>query len=180
MLSKVATWIVWSALALFIVFLVYRNNSNIKPAADHAVSRVKSVISHVISDGDASEQSLNQARDAYAKGNIEAAMNAYQAYTRHNSDNADARGELGNVYYSAGRLPEAAQSYYDAANLLIEQKQMDKASALIPTIGQINTALASELTAKIAQAEARQPSGQEQSSLNQPAPVLPQSALRYY
>jgi tetratricopeptide (TPR) repeat protein len=180
MLSKIANWVVWSALALFIVFLIYPRNESIKPAASHVVSQVKSAFGHVVSSVQASEEPLNQARDAYARGDAIAAVNAYQAYIKKHSDSADARGELGNVYYSEGNLTEAAQVYYDAANLLIAQKKVDQAARLATIIAQINPGLANELAAKMPQPETPRQSGIEQDNLNQPTPVLPQSAMRYY
>jgi TolA-binding protein len=180
MLSKIANWVVWSALALFIVFLIYPRKESIKPVASHVVSEVKSAINHVVSNVQASDEPLNQARAAYARGDMVAAESSYLTYIREHDDNADARGELGNVYYTEGKLIEAAHVYYDAANLLIDQKKMEQAAQLVTAIGQVNPALANELTAKMSQQETQQSSGIEQNNLNQPIPVLPQSAIRYY
>ncbi len=187
MLSKIANWVVWSVLALFIVLLVYRYTDWFKPAADHAVSQVKSVLGQAVPNGPfgtgASEDQLNQARDAYAKGDVDGSVAAYKEYLKKNPSNADAYGELGNVYYTAGKLPEAAQSYYDAANQLVAQKQMDRVNDLMPVIGQINPALANDLANKMGQAASQEPPpGVEQQAAQgqQPAPASPQSALRYY
>ncbi|MDR3395783.1 MAG: tetratricopeptide repeat protein [Parasulfuritortus sp.] len=187
MLSKVANLVVWTVLALFVVFLVYRYTDWIKPAADHAVSQVKSVIGKAVPNGPfgkgASEDQLNLARDSYAKGDVDASVAAYREYIKKNPSNADAHGELGNVYYTAGNLPEAAQSYYDAANLLIDQKQLDRVNDLMPVIGQINPSLANDLGSKMAQAasQEQQPGVEQQSAAGQPQqPASPQSALHYY
>ncbi|PIV21733.1 MAG: hypothetical protein COS39_10080 [Hydrogenophilales bacterium CG03_land_8_20_14_0_80_62_28] len=185
MLSKAANWIVWSVLVLFIVFLAYRYTGWFKPAADHAVAQAKSVISQAVPAGpfgqSASEDQLNKARDAYAKGDMEAAVAAYKDYIKKSPSNADAHGELGNVYYSGGKLPEATQSYYDAANLLIAQKQMERVNDLMPVIAQVNPSLANELAAKMAQTDAQaMPAGVEQANPGQQPQPSPQSALRYY
>jgi thioredoxin-like negative regulator of GroEL len=186
MLSKVANWVVWSVLVLFIAFLAYRYTDWFKPAADHAVSQVKSVIGKAVPNGPfgkgASEEQLNQARDSFAKGDVEAAVSTYKEYIKKNPANADAHGELGNVYYTTGRLTEAAQSYYDAANLLVEQKQFDRVNDLMPMIGQVNPALANDLAAKMSQASVQEQSAgivQQEASGQQPR-ASPQSALRYY
>lgn len=184
MLSKIANWIAWSALTLLVVFLVYRYTDWFKPAADHAVSEVKSAVSQVVPHGPFgkgnAEDQLNQARDAYAKGDVESAIAGYKEYIKNNPSNPDASGELGNVYYTAGRLQEAAQSYYDAANLLIEQKQQDRAEELIPVISQINPSLVNDLMGKLSQADMQAAPEVQQADPDQQPPGAPQSALRYY
>ena len=47
MLSKIAYWLVWTALTAVVLVLVYRNTDWFKPAADKAVDSVKSVVSKV-------------------------------------------------------------------------------------------------------------------------------------
>jgi cytochrome c-type biogenesis protein CcmH/NrfG len=183
MISKVANWVMGAILLLIIVFLVYHYTSWFKPAADHAVNQVKSVIGLSLPDGPfgkgASEAQLNQARDAYAKGDMEGSVAAYKEYIKKNPSNADANGELGNVYFSAGKMPEAAQAYFDAAKLLIEQKQPERVDELMPIIAQVNPAMANELSAKLSQAggqEQQPPAGIMQAAQGQPSQVAPQEA----
>jgi tetratricopeptide (TPR) repeat protein len=106
---------------------------------------------------------------------MESSVAAYKDYLKSNSNNADAHGELGNVYYLTGRYQEAAQSYYDSAKLLIEQKQTDRVPALLPVVAQVNPALADELAQKLPQ-----PPQQMAQPGMQGAQQPPQSAMRYH
>jgi len=93
---------------------------------------------------------------------------------KKNANNADARGELGNVYYLTGRLPEAAQAYYDAANLLLDKKELDRVDSLLPVIAQINPMMADELFQKLNRAlDSSMTPPPSQGQFKQP----PQSAL---
>jgi hypothetical protein len=95
---------------------------------------------------------------------------------KKNPGNMDAQGELGNVYYMTGRLPEAAKAFYEAAKLMIEQNQVGRAQALLPPIGQGNPALANELQQKLMQTQMPQPQMQ-QPQMPPPqsqAPQMPQ------
>lgn len=182
MISKLANWIVWSALTVLVVVLVYKNTDLLKPAADKAMASVKTVVSKAPSgpfSKNTSEDQLNKARENFAMGDVEGAITAYKEYVKHNSGNADARGELGNVYYLTGNFQESAQAYYDAAKLLIEQKDMDRVPALLPVIGQVNPALADELAQKLYQNPQQQTTAQTQPDHQQPHQA-PQSANRYY
>lgn len=179
MISKLANWIVWSALSVLIVVLVYKNTDLLKPTADKAMASVKTVVGKVPAGPfakNAIEDQLNKAREAFAAGNMEGSIAAYKEYVKHNSNNADARGELGNVYYLSGNFQESAQVYYDAAKLLIEQKQMDRVPALLPVIAHVNPALADELAQKLNPNPQLQTAAQIQPQLQQ----APQSATRYY
>ena len=184
MLSKIANFIAGSVLMLLIVFLVYRYTDWFKPAADHMISQVKATANHIAPGGPFgegnSETLLNQAREAYARGDIDASVTAYKDYIKKNPSNPDASGELGNVYYSTGKLQEAAQSYYDAANLLIEQRQNERVFELMPVIGQINPSLANDLSAKLSQASPQGQSSVELAGQEAQQQVPPQSALRHY
>ena len=180
MISKLANWIVWSLLTVLIVVLVYRNTDWFKPAVEKGVESVKSVVAKTPLGPfgkDTSEAQLNKARETFANGDADAAITAYQDYLKGNASNADARGELGNVYYLTGKLPEAAQAYYDASKLLIEQKHPERVPALLPIIGQVNPALADELVQKLSQNAAAAAPAQSADAAPQQAT---QSATRYY
>jgi thioredoxin-like negative regulator of GroEL len=169
-------------LAVLIVVLVYRYTDWFKPAVDKGVASVKSVVAKTPLGPfgkNTSDAQLNTAREAFANGNADASITAYQAYLKDNADNADARGELGNVYYLTGKLPEAAQAYYDASKLLIEQKHPERVPALLPIIGQVNPALADELAQKLAKTAPADPKTQAAND-EQPEQQPAQSATRYY
>lgn len=181
MISKLANWIVWSALTLLVVVLVYKNTEWFKPAADKAMESVKTVVSRTPAGPfgkSSSEDQLNKARENFAMGDVDGSIAAYKEYVKHNSGNADARGEMGNVYYLTGKFQEAAQAYYDAAKLLIEQKQMDRVPALLPVIAQVNPNLADELSQKLYQTPMQQTTAQ--TLPDQQPQQAPQSANRYY
>jgi tetratricopeptide (TPR) repeat protein len=139
------------------MLMAYRHTDWFKPATEHAVSEVKSVISHVTPGGNKAEDQLTQARESYASGNVTAAVASYQEYLKNNPRDADATGELGNIFYAVGDMPSAGQAYFDAANILIDQNQTDQAGALLPVIGQINPNLAGALAGRLAQANQPQP-----------------------
>ena len=178
MLSKIAYWLVWTALTAVVLVLVYRNTDWFKPAADKAVDTVKSVVSKVTTGPfgkDTATDRLTSAREAFVKGDIDGAVASYNDVIKSNANNADARGELGNVYYLTGRLPEAAQAYYDAANLLLDRKEFDRVEPLLPVIAQINPMMADELLYKLHMAmDATMMPPQAQGQYPQQAP---QSAL---
>lgn len=179
MISKIANTVVWGGLTLLLVAVIYKYTDWIKPAVDHGVASVKTVVASVPTGPfgkSSNEAELNKARDAFAKGDVEASITAYQAYLKDDVSDADARGELGNVYYLNGRLPEAAQAYYDAAKLLIAQNHAERVPALLPIIGQVNPSLANELVQKMTQVSTPA-NAQSQSATVQQAP---QSATGYY
>jgi TolA-binding protein len=154
MLSKAVNLVVLLLLPVFIGIMAYRHTNLFNPG--HAEAKPSASVTQTVPEGPfgkgSSDDLLNQARDAFAKGDIQTAVTTYKDYIKKNPSNSDASGELGNVYFSVGSLPEAAQSYYDAADLLIGQKQLDRVNEMIPVIGQINPALANELSAKMAKA----------------------------
>jgi thioredoxin-like negative regulator of GroEL len=180
MISKIANALVWGGLTLLLVALIYKYTDWIKPAVDQGIESVKTVVAKVPTGPfgkESNEAELDKAREAFAKGDIETSISAYQAYLKDDTSNADARGELGNVYYLNGRLPEAAQAYYDAAKLLIAQKHPERVPALLPIIGQVNPSLANELVQKMTQTSAASATAEPQPATVQQAP---QSATGYY
>jgi thioredoxin-like negative regulator of GroEL len=155
MISRIANWIVWTALTAVVLVLVYKNTEWFKPAADRAIDSVKSVVAKVPTGPfgkDTKDDKLTSAREAFASGNVDAAVTLYNEVIKTHPKNADARGELGNVYYTTGRFPEATQSYYDAAKILLDNKEFDRVDALLPIIGQSNPMMADELMSKYHQA----------------------------
>ena len=75
-----------------------------------------------------------KARKAYGQGDMEAAVQHYLALIKQESDNPDVFGELGNVYYSAGRFQQAGQAYYEAAIRLNELGRTDQVQYLVRVI----------------------------------------------
>ena len=101
----------------------------------------------------ARQQSIATARDLFAKGNVSEAITAYQALLKDRPEDADAWGELGNVYHSAGRLQDAARAFFEAATRMIDKGDLSRARALLPPIKANAPALAAELERRLKQAE---------------------------
>ena len=155
MISRLANWILYAVILAVIGALIYYYTDWFKPATEKAIVAAKSVVESMplgpFSKKEGADEALGQAREAYARGDAEAAIRAYSDVVKKNPGNMDAQGELGNVYYMTGRLPEAAQAFYEAAKLMIDQNQVGRAQALLPPIGQGNPALANELQQKLMQ-----------------------------
>jgi thioredoxin-like negative regulator of GroEL len=155
MISKIANWVVWTALTVVVLVLVYRNTDWFKPAADKAMESVRTVVAKVPTgpfSKSSAEEKLGSAREAFARGDVDGAVTIYNDVIKSNANDPDARGELGNVYYMTGRMPEAAQAYYDAAKLLLDKKELERVDALLPVIAQVNPMMADELAQKLHEA----------------------------
>jgi thioredoxin-like negative regulator of GroEL len=178
MISKIANWVVWTALTVVVLVLVYRNTDWFRPAADKAMESVKMVANKVPTGPfgkNSSEDKIASAREAFARGDIDSAVTIYTDVIKNNATDPDARGELGNVYFMTGRLPEAAQAYYDAAKLLLDKKDLDRVDALLPVIAQANPVMADELAQKMHEAIGAQMMAP--SPTNDMPQHAPQSAL---
>ena len=197
MISRLANWILYAVILAVIGALIYYYTDWFKPATQKAVSTAKSVVESIPIgpfSKKAADEVLNQAREAYSRGDAEAAIRSYTEYLAKNPDSIDGHGELGNVYYMTGRLQEAAQSFFEAGKRMIDQNQAERAQALLPSIGQGNPALAGELQQKLMQQPAVPMQGQMPPMQGEPGmppmegqgvPPGPQgqpaqSAIRYY
>lgn len=198
MISRLANWILYAVILAVIGALIYYYTDWFKPATQKAMTTAKSVVESIPVgpfSKKASDELLNSAREAYARGDVEASIKAYTEYCKKNPDSLDGNGELGNVYYMSGRLQEAAQSYFEAAKRLVEQDQMERAQGLLPSIAQGNPQLANDLQqlmmAKMSGQQAGAPQGQPAMPMPGPAPQMggmppeqaqqqPQGGPRYY
>ncbi|MDQ2090946.1 hypothetical protein [Marimonas arenosa] len=97
---------------------------------------------------------LAAARQSFASGDVKAAITRYKVYLAANPADADAHGELGNVYYYNGEVGEAAGAYYSAALYLLAEGRNGEAQALVPAISIGAPALAADLRNRIAIATA--------------------------
>jgi hypothetical protein len=88
---------------------------------------------------------LNGGRQAFAAGDTPWAIYYYSIYLEQRNDDANVWGELGNIYYFDGNLPDAAKAYYNAANLLIDRGQTVRGVELIPAIEEGDPGLAEAL-----------------------------------
>lgn len=92
---------------------------------------------------------INAARVAYWAGDVAGARAQLIALAGAHPDNADLRGELGNLYFSQRDYPAAATAYLEAADLLIAQERHARASGLLPVLQQIDPQKAATLAARL-------------------------------
>lgn len=88
---------------------------------------------------------LLSARQAYWDRDYQKAIYKYQQLIQSDNNNPDFRGELGNIYYSLNDYPNASNLYYQAALILIEQNQHERARLLISPITVMNRDLGDRL-----------------------------------
>ena len=89
------------------------------------------------------------ARHAAIHYRYEEAIRLYQQHLSSHPDDANAHGELGNVYLQAGHSNEAARSYYEAAVDMVAAGNRAGAVALYPIIARYEPALASALQTRL-------------------------------
>ena len=92
---------------------------------------------------------LLNARAAYARGDILGAINAYRNYIDRNPGSMEARGELGNVYFTSGRQRDAAQIFFEAAIMKLNGGDAEGAMTLAGPVRQGDAALADDLERRI-------------------------------
>ncbi|MDK9697615.1 MAG: tetratricopeptide repeat protein [Siculibacillus sp.] len=95
---------------------------------------------------------LALARSAHARGDVTAALRAYEDLIAKRPTDAAVRGELGNVYWAAGRLQDAARSYHGAALVLLAAGRRDEAARIEQAIRKGDAALADDLARRLAEA----------------------------
>jgi hypothetical protein len=150
MIGKIASWVVWTAFTVVFAVFIYRHTGLIKPATAEAKSIAKEMLVKTgVVSGQSSRDKLIGAREAFARGQVDQAISQYNDYIANHSKDADARGELGNVYYVSGRVIEAADTYYDAAKLLMEKHELDRVDSLLPVIAEAKPRLARELAQEV-------------------------------
>jgi len=91
---------------------------------------------------------VNAARGAYWAGDAEGAKAQMLALARAHPDNADLLGELGNLYFYLRDYPAAADAWYRAGLLLIEQGQWPAQRGFLPSLGMIDPEKAADLAAR--------------------------------
>lgn len=122
----------------------------------------------------------DNAREAFARGDIDGAVSLYQKRIKRNSKDVEAHQELGNVYYSTGRLPQAAQAYTEAVNLMIEKKEFDDVDPMLSVIAEFNPRKADELIRKLHNAMDEQMRVSYPTPSYEPLQKPSQSALTRY
>ena len=95
------------------------------------------------------DEYLNAARRAFSAGDLPWAIYYYNAHLNTQSRDANAWGELGNVFYATGKIADSAQAYFKAANILIDQGQTAHAIQLIPAIEAGNPSLSEAIHSRL-------------------------------
>ena len=98
---------------------------------------------------DANSNLLHTARQAFWKGNIDAAEKLYLDLIDAEANNPDAYGELGNIYYTQGKWDKAGKAYYEAALIMLEQGNTQQVNYLLRVIQGLDAASAEKLKQKI-------------------------------
>lgn len=124
-------------------------------AAATAKTASASTPSTVASTKKVNDKLLVKARNAFAAGNVQAAIKNYRSFIATNPSSIDAHGELGNVFYAVGARQEAAQAYFQAASLAIAQNRLELAEELMPVVIEGNPMLADQLDDKLIGAQAK-------------------------
>lgn len=94
---------------------------------------------------------LEQARKAYWTRDIAGAETLYKSLLRDAPNSADIKGELGNLYYTQRRMPEAAQMYHQTGLQLIKDRNTQQIIPLIGVLQSIAPDLANDLRRRLSQ-----------------------------
>ena len=80
---------------------------------------------------DAIRDSWITARKSFYQRKYELSEQSYREVINNTTDNYDAYGELGNVYFNQGKNTEAAAAYFEAASILVRKGQLSRARSLM-------------------------------------------------
>ena len=97
------------------------------------------------------ESRLKQARQAYWSRDMAGAEARYKGLVNDYPDNADIKGELGNLYYAQRRNAEAAEMYHQAGLQLIKDGTPQQVMLLIGVLQAIAPAKATDLRQRLSQ-----------------------------
>lgn len=97
------------------------------------------------------DEHLLKARKAYWDKDYDQAIRLYQQLIKDDATNPDYIGELGNIYYSINDYDTAAQHYYRAALILMDQGKREQAMLLVSPISAMNRDLGDQLKRKLSQ-----------------------------
>jgi tetratricopeptide (TPR) repeat protein len=151
--QRMSKWVMPGIPVLAVALLAYGYSTGYLQQAGSKASALAASFSPVATKTVKAEDKLSVAREAFAAGDMNAAIEAYRAIVASNPADMAARGELGNVYYAVGAMPEAAQTYFETASMAIEQDQLEVAEALMPAVSEGNPLLANQLSDKLFDAQ---------------------------
>jgi len=94
---------------------------------------------------DAIRASWVTARKSFYQRNYELSEKSYRDVIDNTTDNFDAYGELGNVYFNQGKKEQAAGAYFEAASILVRKGQMGRARSLMGLLRHLDQNKADDL-----------------------------------
>ncbi len=97
------------------------------------------------------ESRLKEARQTYWNRDMAGAEARYKGLVNDFPDNADIKGELGNLYYAQRRNAEAAEMYHQAGVQLIKDGNTGQVMLLIGVLQAIAPAKAADLRQRLSQ-----------------------------
>lgn len=94
---------------------------------------------------DAIRTSWVTARKSFYQRNYALSEQSYRDVIDNTSDNFDAYGELGNVYFNQGKKEQAAGAYFEAAAILVRKGQIGRATSLMGLLRHLDQSKADDL-----------------------------------
>jgi len=85
------------------------------------------------------------ARKSFYQRKYALSEQSYREVINNTTDNFDAYGELGNVYFNQGKNTEAAAAYFEAASILVKKGQLSRARSLMGVLRHLDDSKAAEL-----------------------------------
>ena len=85
------------------------------------------------------------ARKSFYQRKYDLSEQSYRDVISNTTDNFDAYGELGNVYFNQGKNAEAAEAYFEAASILVRKGQVRRARSLIGLLRHLDKSKAADL-----------------------------------
>jgi len=85
------------------------------------------------------------ARKSFYQRKYELSEQSYRDVINNTTDNFDAYGELGNVYFNQGKNTEAAAAYFEAASILVRKGKVSRARSLMGLLKHLDDSKAADL-----------------------------------
>lgn len=95
------------------------------------------------------KQLMIDARNAFYKRDYDTCISSYKSLIAQEKDNFNALGELGNVYFTQGKMKQAADAYYQAAMIMVSHGEKQRAASLISFLSTVDADKAKKLGAML-------------------------------
>lgn len=130
------------------VFVTPEIEQSLNRAVDQALHDPDSITT-IVTDSNTAQDNDRElwinARKAFYKRDYQTSIESYEQLIANTTDNFDAYGELGNVYFNQGKKTEAAASYYEAAAILVKLGQARRADSLMSLLNYLDAEKATQL-----------------------------------